>query len=427
MFRRASVITRLTQSRAAPHLEALVLALQEQGSAAATIKDCVLRVDRFCRWLTEQRLSFADVNEALVARYTTGLPRRIRPTRPQGIPHHHAGGLLHLLAVLRHAHIIPPLQPPTPATAADRWLARYAAHLDQRVGAAWSTRRKCLHYVRRLMAFCFPGTDPDWAALNASALVKFLAGQARHGPSAVKTAASAVRSLLRFLVLEGVVRPGLEAAVPPLPRWRLSGLPRYLTAGQGEQVLEGSRHSPKNSSRNRAVLLLLARLGLRADEVAGLQFADVNWGEGVLRIRSRKTRRERLLPLSAEVGLALAEYVRDARPRSPSRAIFLQGHAPFPPLRNTGVGQIARRALQLAGIAIPRPGAHVFRHAAATQMIRRGATIPQVAEVLGHVDRETTALTAKFDVATLATIALPWPGGGQCVAWRLARIWTPTW
>lgn len=413
LFRRASVIARLTQSRAAPHLEALVLALQEQGYAAATIKDCVLRADRFFQWLTEQRLSFADVNEALVDRYTTGLPRRIRPTPPRGNPHQRAGGLLHLLAVLRQAHIIPPLQPPTPATAADRWLARYGAHLDQRVGAAWSTRRKCLHYVRRLMAFCFPGADPDWAALDASALVKFLAGQARHGNGAVKTAASAVRSLLRFLVLEGVVRPGLEAAVPPLPRWRLSGLPRYLTAGQVEQVLEVSRQSPKNSSRNRAVLLLLARLGLRADEVAGLQFEDVNWREGDLRIRSRKTRRERLLPLSAEVGLALAEYVRDSRPPSTSRSIFLQGHAPFPPLRNTGVGHIARRGLQLGGIAIPRAGSHVFRHAAATQMIRRGATIPQVAEVLGHVDLETTALYAKLDLATLSAIALPWPGGGQ--------------
>ena len=411
LFRRARVIAQLTQSPAAPHLDAMVLALQEQGYAAATIKNCVLCADKFCQWLTAQGLAFTDVNEALVEGYTTGLPRRIRPTCPRGIPHKHAGGLFHLVAALRRAHIIPPSQPPTPATEADRWLARYGTHLDQRVGAAWSTRRKCLHYVRRLIEFRFPGADPNWPALGASDIVNFLVGQAHHGKGAAKTAASAVRSLLRFLVLEGVLRPGLEAAVPPLPRWRLSALPRYLTAEQVEHVLEVCRQSPESPSRNIAVLLLLARLGLRADEVAGLHFDDVNWREGVIRIRSRKSLRERQLPLSAEVGFALAEYLRESRPTSTSRSIFLNCHAPFHPLRNTGVGHIARRALKLADIAIPRPGAQVFRHTAATQMICHGATFPQVAEVLGHLDLETTAIYAKLDLATLSAVAMPWPGG----------------
>jgi len=413
LFRRPSVIAQLTQSPAAPHLDALVLALREQGYAAETIKHYVLCAERFCHWLDEQRLRFTDVNEILVNRYTTGLPRRILPSHPNGIPHKHAGGLFHLVAVLRQAHIIPPLQPPTPATEAERWLARYGDHLDQRQGAAWSTRRKCLHYVRRLIEFRFPGADPDWSMFDASDIVNFLAGQACHGKGAVKTAASAVRSLLRFLVLEGVVRPGLEAAVPPVPRWRLSGLPRYLTTEQVDQVLHVCRQSFKSRGRNTAVLLLLARLGLRADEVAGLQIDDVDWREGVILIRSHKSRRERQLPLSTEVGLALAEYLRESRPASPSRLIFLHGHAPFRPLRNPGVGGIARRALQLAGILVPRPGAHVFRHTLATRMIRGGATFPQVAEVLGHLDLETTALYAKLDLVTLSVVAMPWPGGGQ--------------
>jgi integrase len=413
LFRRPNVIARLTQSPAAPYLDAVVSALREQGYAAETIKHYVLCTERFCQWLDEHRLAFTDVSEPLVNRYTTGLPRRIRPAHPNGIPHKHAGGLFHLVTVLRQAHVIPPLQPPTPVTEGERWLARYGDHLDQRQGAAWSTRGKSLHYVRRLIEFRFPGADPDWSALDASDIVNFLAGQACHGKGAMKTAASAVRSLLRFLVLEGAVRPGLEAAVPPLPRWRLSGLPRHLTTEQVDHVLRTCRQSSKSSSRNIAVLLLLARLGLRADEVAGLQFDDVDWREGVLRIRSHKSRRERQLPLSTEVGLALAEYLRESRPTSSSRSIFLHGHAPFRPLRNTGVGGIARRALKLAGVVIPRPGAHVFRHTAATRMICRGATLPQVAEVLGHVDLETTASYAKLDLATLSAVAMPWPGGGQ--------------
>ena len=413
LFRRPSVTARLMQSPAAPFLDGLVLGLQEQGYSAETIKHYVLCAERFCQWLDEQRLAFTDVNETLVNRYTTGLPRRIRPACPNGIPHKHAGGLFHLVAVLRQAHVIPPLQPPTPATEGERWLARYGNHLDQRQGAAWSTRRKCLHYVRRLIEFRFPGADPDWSALDACDIVNFLAGQACHGKGAVKTAASAVRSLLRFLVLEGAVRPGLEAAVPPLPRWRLSGLPPYLTTKQVDHILKVCRQSSKSPSRNTAVLLLLARLGLRADEVAGLQFRDVDWREGVIRIRSHKSRRERQLPLPAEVGLAVAEYLRESRPASPSRSIFVHGHAPFRSLRNSGVGGIARRALKLAGIVVPRPGAHVFRHTVATRMIRRGATLPQVAEVLGHLDLETTALYAKLDLATLSVVAMPWPGGGQ--------------
>jgi site-specific recombinase XerD len=270
-----------------------------------------------------------------------------------------------------------------------------------------------LHYVRRLIEFRFPDSDLDWTLLNASDIVSFLSGQARHGKSAARTGASAIRSLLRFLVLEGILRPGLEAAVPPLPRWRLSGLPRYLTAEQVEHVLSVCHQSSSNPTRNMAVLLLLARLGLRGDEVARLQFDDVNWQEGVVRIRSRKSLSERQLPLFAEVGIALAKYLRESRPSSTSRSIFLHCQAPFNPLRNTGIGYIARSSLKAAGIAVARPGAHVFRHSAATQMIRRGATFPQVAEVLGHVDLETTALYAKLDLATLSAVAMPWPGGGE--------------
>lgn len=413
LFRRASRSARLTQSPAAGHLDALVLTMQKQGYAPATIMNCVLSAEKFCQWLTEERLPLADVDETLVARYTNSLPRRIREACPKGIPHKHAGGLFHLLEVLREAHVIAFLRPVTPATGADRWLARYADHLDRRVGAAWSTRRKCLHYVRRLVEFRFPDADPDWSVLSASDIVSFLARQACYGKSAVKTAASAVRSLLRFLILEDVLQPGLEAAVPPLPRWRLSGLPRYLTAEQIEQVLSVCRQSPRNQGRNIAVLLLLSRLGLRGDEVARLQLDDVNWREGVILIRSRKSLRDRQLPLSAEVGSAVADYLRQSRPTSTNRSIFLHCHAPFHALRNTGVGHIARSALRAAGIDIARPGAHVFRHSAGTRMIRRGATFSQVAEVLGHMDLETTALYAKLDLATLSAISMPWPGGGR--------------
>src|SRR5919108_4533047 len=187
LYRRASVIARLTESPAAPHLDAMVLSLQRQGYSPGTIKTCVLSADRFCQWLIEQQRELTEANECWVDRYTAVLPRGVRPTRPTGIPHKHAGGLPHLIAALRDAQVIPPSrQRLAPATEAENWLARYGDHLEHRVGAAWSTRRKCLHYVRRFIEFRFPDIDPDWSVLDASDIVSFLSGQARCGKSAIK-------------------------------------------------------------------------------------------------------------------------------------------------------------------------------------------------------------------------------------------------
>ena len=263
---------------------------------------------------------------------------------------------------------------------------------------------KCLHYVRRLIEFRFPGSDPDWPMLNASDIVSFLSGQARHGQSAVKTGASAIRSLLRFLVLEGILRPGLEAAVPPQPRWRLSGLPRFLTVEQVEHVLNVCRESPSNSVRNIAVLLLLARLGLRGDEVAHLQFRG--------RELARRSDPDPIPEISLESGNCTASCrsgcrarestCANRRPSSTSRVRYsCTATAPFSPLRNTGVGYIARRLLNTAGISITRPGAHVFSPFSgdANDSSRRcsagsggGAPVTWISE--------TTALYAKLDLST---------------------------
>jgi integrase/recombinase XerD len=144
------------------------------------------------------------------------------------------------------------------------------------------------------------------------------------------------------------------------------------------------------------------RLGLRAGQVASLCLEDLHWTEGWLLVRAGTCHRERTLPMAEQVGQALADYLQQRRPRSPHRRVFLQGHAPYGPLTGVAIGHIARRALQRAGISVPHPGAHVFRHSAVTEMVRGGASFPQVADVLGHAPLQTTALYAKLDLDGLA-------------------------
>jgi site-specific recombinase XerD len=219
--------------------------------------------------------------------------------------------------------------------------------------------------------------------------------------------------MLRFLISEGQVPRGLEGAVPMPHQWTLASLPRHLNKEQVSQVLAVCQETKPNELRNATVLLLLARLGLRAGEVASLCLEDIHWAEGRLLIRAGKSHRERTLPLEEQIGQALVEYLQHRRPRALHRHVFLQCHAPYGPLTNVAISHIARRALQRAGIAVTRPGAHVFRHTVATEMVRGGASFHQVADVLGHESLQTTAIYAKLDLHSLSQLALPWPGGEQ--------------
>jgi len=201
--------------------------------------------------------------------------------------------------------------------------------------------------------------------------------------------------MLRFLISEGQVTIGLEAAVPMPRQWALASLPHHLSKEQVSQVLAVCRNTKPNELRNTAVVLLLAWLGLRAGEVASLCLEDIHWAEGRLLIRAGKSHQERTLPLGEQMGRGLVEYLQHRRPRTVHRHVFLQCHAPYGPLTNVAISHIARRALQRAGITVTRPGAHVFRHTVATEMVRGGASFPQVADVLGHESLQTTAIYAK--------------------------------
>jgi integrase/recombinase XerD len=225
-----------------------------------------------------------------------------------------------------------------------------------------------------------------------------------------KAMVTALRSLLRFLHVTGRAPGPLTGAVPAVANWRLAGLPRTLSGEQVEALIEGCDTDTAVGVRDRALLVMLARLGLRTAEAAALRLEDVDWRSGQILIRGKGNRVEKL-PLPQTVGEALAEYLTTTRPRCASRSVFLtvRGRPPRP-LTAMAVRQIVAQACGRAGL--PRLGAHRLRHTLASDLLRAGNSLPQIGQVLRHRSQLSTAIYAKVDATRLRGVARPWPGRG---------------
>jgi integrase/recombinase XerD len=259
------------------------------------------------------------------------------------------------------------------------------------------------------------GDDPQ--TYTARGLRDFVETRYRHYRStSLRMVLAAVRMFLCYLAVEGKCRPGLEHALTSVANWSQQSLPQGLAPEEIRRVLAACPPTPRGL-RDRAALLLLIRLGLRAGDVSKLRFSDLCFETATIRV-SGKGRREVRLPLPQDVGDALLEHLRAGRPRIQSEFVFLRSIAPFQPFSmrqaGKGVGHIAHAALQRAGVQPPRRGSHVFRHTAACQMLRQGVGLEGIAGVLRHRSVETTGIYAKVDLALLGQIAQPWPEGVSC-------------
>jgi integrase len=235
------------------------------------------------------------------------------------------------------------------------------------------------------------------------------------GRGEIRSTVSAIRAFLRFLVAEGRVRSGMQYCVPTVPQWRLSSLPRYLEMADVERVLRSCDLTTRCGLRDHAILLLLARLGLRAGDIVRMTVTDIDWRAATLLVQG-KGRREVRLPLPQDVGDAVLAYLDRGRPRTVTDRLFLTIYAPARPFATSAtVSDIVRFALKRAGIQNPPSrGAHLLRHSAATAMLRAGGSLDTIAAVLRHCSPETTAHYAKVDVAMLQEVAQAWPGGAAC-------------
>jgi site-specific recombinase XerD len=265
---------------------------------------------------------------------------------------------------------------------------------------------------RRLL----PALGGDPACYDASLVRQVILDGARnHSPTYIKRVAMVLRQYLQFLAACGDCRPWLDRAIPRMVRWRAATLPRYLSLTDVERIIAACDPAMPGGVRDRAILLLLARLGLRAGDILDMRLDDVEWQQGTLRVRG-KGRREVRLPLPQDAGNALLHYLKTTRPRVACERIFLRSEAPYLPFtESAAISKIVRRALTRAGITnAPSQGAHLLRHSVATAMLRSGATLDAIGAVLRHRSIETTAHYAKVDIPALHQIAQSWPGDVSC-------------
>lgn len=404
---------RLQSSVFGPYLPALVQSLEEAEYAAETIRQHLRAVIRFGTWLQRQRITLGDVNEATVTCYIQHAQQQASSvSRPRP---YKAIGLRHLLTVMRQQGVIAIQNVPDPVSSVEAWLLNFAHHLDHVTGCAPTTRHNYLRNARRLFQAVFADGEVVWAELTASVLTQFVRREvAKLHPSACGQPITATRALIRYLALHGVVSEGLLGAIPTVLTKRHATIPRAIPAADVERVIASCTEGASYGLREKAIVLLLARLGLRAGEVIRLRLDDIDWGRGCLLVQAGKTHRERSLPLSQEVGDALAAYLQHARPASVHREVFLRWRPPFSPLQSsTSISTLTRKLLRRADIRVYRSGAHTLRHSLATGLVCNGVSFKLVADVLGHQALATTAIYAKLDLGSLSHVALPWPGGAQ--------------
>lgn len=295
-------------------------------------------------------------------------------------------------------------------------LTDFDRYLEGQRGCAVGTRKNYQREARAFIAHVFSGQSINWEELTAGKVAEYVSRRAKKlSLVSRQNPAIAIRSLLRFLAGKGLIRAGLEGAIPPIWRTKHATIPRHVSAEQLERILGlCSLEKRPSAMRDRAMLLVCARLGLRPGEVLRLTVSDVDWRAGCVLIRAGKTSRERLLPLPEDAGAALAGYLRDARPVSSERAVFLSLVPPHKPLGDVGtLINLVNRLLRQAGIGAPCSGAYVLRHTLATTMVRSGVSFKQVADILGHSSLTTTGIYAKLDLPSLAKVALPWPGAAR--------------
>ncbi len=376
-----------------------------------TLRVNLSAVSHFVCWLNKAGIDLGEVNETVIeqfachqcqstARWWHGGPEQRYLARIRRF--------LRFVAVGRIVRSGAALSPPE----VDARVAEFQNWLRVHRGVSERTINSHGLLVMRMMPIL--GTEP--AGYNAQCIRQVILDEAQKCSRAyLAKMRTALRGYLRFLIARGECKPWLDQAVPVFAHWQLSSLPRYLTDSDIERVIAACETDTPHGIRDKAILLLLTRLGLRGGDILTMRLSDIEWAQGSLRVRG-KGRREVRLPLPQDAGDALLSYFDQVRPLSDSDRVFLRLHAPFRPFaKSCTVSQIVQRALERAGIAdAPSRGANLLRHSAATSLLRAGASLDSVGAVLRHQSPDTTSHYAKVDVQMLREIAQPWPGGASC-------------
>jgi integrase/recombinase XerD len=410
-FDSAVRICALRAGPAGAFFEGFARALSQAGYAEITARRHLRAAEHFIYWADRQGLAARTLTERSLERFGRHL-RRCRCPRYGHthrvevlygarlfLRHLQEAGLIAVTAVERTAH--------DPAL-----LMAFREWMRQQRGTCERTLDNYAIHIRELLRRL--GEEPE--RFDARSLRHFVLEASRaSGWATAKKCTTALRMFLRFLIAEGRCASELEAAIPILAHWRLAALPRYLQAEDVERLIGSCDPQSAVGRRNRAILLLLARLGLRAGDIVQLRLSDIDWKGAWIHVCG-KGRRQTRLPLTQEVGQALVAYLEGGRPRTQSDTVFVRSRAPFRPFRShCAVSVIVAAALRRAGVKRPSRGAaHLLRHSVATSLLRSGASLQEVAALLRHRSIGTTQIYAKVDVTALRKIAQPWPEVQPC-------------
>ena len=403
------VLLRAPEGPLAAYIKRFAASLSEQGYASDSIHRQVLVAVGFSQWLKRQEVALRSITSEHPSRYLRYRARWARPSQGD------AAALNHLLALLRGLGAIPAEKISVRRlTQGERCTEAYEVYLREVRGLAEATIVNYVPFICKFLKDRFGDGPLTLSQLRASDVARFVQRQASHlHRKRAKLLTTALRSFFRYARYLGRTKLDLAAAVPAVADWSMSSIPRAIATEQVRQLLASINRRSAMGCRDYTILLLLARLGLRSGEVASLELDNIDWNTGQLSVRGKNGQRSEL-PLPAEVGEAIAAYLQHGRPQSTSRRVFLRANASIRGFRGaSGVGSIVRHRLQRAGLNAPTHGAHQFRHGLATQMLRQGASLDEIGEVLGHHNPQTTTIYTKVDLDALRALAMPWPGGAR--------------
>jgi len=399
------VLSQVPEGPIAPYLGMFADSLGATGYSVTWVHRHVLLGACFSRWLGQKPVALQDITVDHLTRYLKYRARRLQPRCGD-----HAA-LVHLVEFLRREGAVPEerLAMPEPSSV-DHCIHAYEVFLREGRGLAAATIAYYVRFAREFLKNRFGAKAVKLSCLNAADVLRFVRRQASrlHGKYA-KLMTTALRSFLNYARYCGEVDVDLGAAVPVVANWSMASIPRAIAPGQVRQLLASIDRHTALGRRDYAIVLLLARLGLRAGEVASLNLEDIDWKAGLLSVHGKSGHRNDL-PLPADVGKAIAAYLKRDRPHSTSRCVFLRAQAPVSGFQGGGaISSMVRHRLQRSNIDAPTFGAHQFRHGLATEMLRRGASLGEIGDLLGHRHPQTTTIYTKVDLQALRKLAPPWP------------------
>jgi site-specific recombinase XerD len=388
----------------APYVDGFAEWLWERGYSKSAGRAHIRLVAEFGRWVDKRGLGVGDIDESRVAKFV-----RLR----RGRPRLHRGHRATLRLVLEYLRGVRAVAVPAMVVGEGRSPLEneFRAHLLDERGLSPLTVGRYLAELRLFLRERFRRGPIVPSLIQAMEINRFVSRRSQCiSPRTVKATVTALRAFARFLRLRGDVTTDLAGAVLTGPNWRLATLPKWIPADQLEQIFKQCDQSTALGQRNYTILLLLARLGLRAGEVVSMTLDDVDWEAGELTVRGKGLRQERL-PLPTEVGKAMACYLRRWRPRCSTRRLFVRAKAPLRGFASpAAISTIVARAIRRAGLDLPSTGAHMLRFTLATDILRRGGSLAEVGELLRHRHPDTTALYARVDFQALRVVAPAWPG-----------------